>query len=141
MTKPNFEKNFNKKGKYFNGYFSDTKIKKLKKKYVATTITEDDLRKISNQLEKSIGGFFKIQTVFSIMLYMLMIYLLAKLIVEKNADSISMVKILGYSNGEVGRLYNRATAFVVAVSLIVCLTRSEERRVGKECRSRWSPYH
>ena len=23
----------------------------------------------------------------------------------------------------------------------VVLTRSEERRVGKECRSRWSPYH
>ena len=23
----------------------------------------------------------------------------------------------------------------------VCMSRSEERRVGKECRSRWSPYH
>ena len=23
----------------------------------------------------------------------------------------------------------------------LCTTRSEERRVGKECRSRWSPYH
>ena len=23
----------------------------------------------------------------------------------------------------------------------ICLFRSEERRVGKECRSRWSPYH
>src|SRR3989442_8127367 len=23
----------------------------------------------------------------------------------------------------------------------ITLTRSEERRVGKECRSRWSPYH
>ena len=23
----------------------------------------------------------------------------------------------------------------------ILLTRSEERRVGKECRSRWSPYH
>ena len=22
-----------------------------------------------------------------------------------------------------------------------CIKRSEERRVGKECRSRWSPYH
>ena len=22
-----------------------------------------------------------------------------------------------------------------------CVGRSEERRVGKECRSRWSPYH
>src|SRR2546429_9989126 len=26
-------------------------------------------------------------------------------------------------------------------SLVSCGTRSEERRVGKECRSRWSPYH
>ena len=24
---------------------------------------------------------------------------------------------------------------------VAALTRSEERRVGKECRSRWSPYH
>ena len=24
---------------------------------------------------------------------------------------------------------------------VLVLTRSEERRVGKECRSRWSPYH
>ena len=23
----------------------------------------------------------------------------------------------------------------------IALSRSEERRVGKECRSRWSPYH
>ena len=23
----------------------------------------------------------------------------------------------------------------------ICPSRSEERRVGKECRSRWSPYH
>ena len=27
------------------------------------------------------------------------------------------------------------------VVLIVLRSRSEERRVGKECRSRWSPYH
>src|SRR3712207_7958551 len=25
--------------------------------------------------------------------------------------------------------------------MVVRLVRSEERRVGKECRSRWSPYH
>ena len=25
--------------------------------------------------------------------------------------------------------------------LILVFVRSEERRVGKECRSRWSPYH
>ena len=31
--------------------------------------------------------------------------------------------------------------FVVIVPLIFLSIRSEERRVGKECRSRWSPYH
>ena len=36
--------------------------------------------------------------------------------------------------------------FVPAVSgalmgVMLMSTRSEERRVGKECRSRWSPYH
>ena len=26
-------------------------------------------------------------------------------------------------------------------AVLLTLIRSEERRVGKECRSRWSPYH
>ena len=29
----------------------------------------------------------------------------------------------------------------IKVYLKICIVRSEERRVGKECRSRWSPYH
>ena len=33
------------------------------------------------------------------------------------------------------------TETVAAVSAVVAGRRSEERRVGKECRSRWSPYH
>ena len=41
----------------------------------------------------------------------------------------------------------RQTVAVLAVSVVTGLIialldwRSEERRVGKECRSRWSPYH
>src|SRR2546430_8622737 len=30
---------------------------------------------------------------------------------------------------------------VVELARPYCVARSEERRVGKECRSRWSPYH
>ena len=29
----------------------------------------------------------------------------------------------------------------IALAIAAVLLRSEERRVGKECRSRWSPYH
>src|SRR2546422_9597844 len=31
--------------------------------------------------------------------------------------------------------------FEVATNRVTIIGRSEERRVGKECRSRWSPYH
>src|SRR3712207_7295647 len=37
-----------------------------------------------------------------------------------------------------------ALSFVLMLVLVACVaiySRSEERRVGKECRSRWSPYH
>ena len=30
---------------------------------------------------------------------------------------------------------------VMTVGIVLGAARSEERRVGKECRSRWSPYH
>src|SRR3712207_7280233 len=30
---------------------------------------------------------------------------------------------------------------IAAVGMLVAVLRSEERRVGKECRSRWSSYH
>ena len=33
------------------------------------------------------------------------------------------------------------SSFSVLLIGIACAERSEERRVGKECRSRWSPYH
>ena len=33
------------------------------------------------------------------------------------------------------------TALSVVLARVLTLIRSEERRVGKECRSRWSPYH
>ena len=33
------------------------------------------------------------------------------------------------------------TATRILLYLSITLCRSEERRVGKECRSRWSPYH
>ena len=35
----------------------------------------------------------------------------------------------------------RVAWFFMVMALFVWGTRSEERRVGKECRSRWSPYH
>ena len=49
----------------------------------------------------------------------LLMYLLSKQIIEKNAQSISMTKILGFKNGEIGGLYIVATSIMVVISLVV----------------------
>ena len=36
---------------------------------------------------------------------------------------------------------NHPSGGIKVANQLVNLFRSEERRVGKECRSRWSPYH
>ena len=37
--------------------------------------------------------------------------------------------------------YKKSVAYTLEKSRFGMSLRSEERRVGKECRSRWSPYH
>ncbi len=106
---------------YFNGYFSEEELTDIDEAYIATAITEDDMNKISRQLIDSMGGMMDIFFYAGILMYMLIIYLLSKIIVEKNAQSISMIKILGYSYGEINGLYVVTTAIVVIASLILTM--------------------
>ena len=103
---------------YFNGYFSDSPLKDLDERFLATKITADDLTKTSRQLKVSMGELMDLFLVFGVAIFLLVIYLLSKLIIEKNAQSISMTKILGYTDGEINRLYVWMTSVVVVVSLI-----------------------
>lgn len=47
---------------------------------------------VSDQMTDSMGGMIPIIVVFSVVLYMLLVYLLSKVIIEKNANSVSIVK-------------------------------------------------
>lgn len=110
----------------FSGYFSDQEITDIDDAYIYTTITEEDLTKVSRQLEVSMGSMFYLLHGFSIVLFALLVYLLTKLIIEKNETSISMLKILGYRGGEIRRLYLTATAWVVLISEVVGLLGATE---------------
>ena len=57
-------------------------------------------------------------------------------------EAITIAKTVGgYSAGDVAFLDRSAAKETLAKLGALPDVRSEERRVGKECRSRWSPYH
>ena len=106
---------------YYSGYFSDTELTDIKSQYIGSVVDLDALTKISRQLDVSMGSMMGMVNGFAIMIYMVLIYLLSKIIIEKNAQSISMVKILGYTNGEISKLYIMSTSLVVVFCLLLSL--------------------
>src|SRR2546426_10517881 len=52
-----------------------------------------------------------------------------------------MLVILSIGAYELYRVLSPASAARISLRAGIGVGRSEERRVGKECRSRWSPYH
>lgn len=120
INKKEFNNIFEKEEDYYTGYFSDKELN-IKEKDIASVITEEDLTKVSRQLNVSMGNMFYMVEAFSIILFMLLIHLLTKLIIEKNSNPISMVKILGYRNGEIGKLYLLATTWIVIMSLMISI--------------------
>lgn len=121
MSLENFNHIFDNEKDYFNGYFTDKKLKDIDSSIIASIITQDDLTVIADQLEDSMGMMMWMMCGFAVLLYVLVIYLLAKMIVEKNEQSISMIKILGYSDREAGSLYNHATGAVLTISLLLVI--------------------
>ena len=104
---------------YFSGYFSSTPIKDIDNTYLGSVIDFEALTKISRQLDVSMGDLMYLLQGVAVILFIILMYLLSKMIIEKNAQSISMVKILGYDNGEISALYIMTTTIAVVVFCVV----------------------
>lgn len=121
MDRAFFNETFDNDEDYFNGYLSNEKLDYIDEMYIATTITEDDMNKMARQLNHSLGAIFDLFYWFGIVMFMLIIYLLSKIVIEKNAQSISMTKILGYNNREISGLYIVSTSIVVVLSFLLTM--------------------
>lgn len=104
---------------YFSGYFSENPITDINEKYIGTTIDYDSLSKVSRQLNVSMGGMAYLLCGMAVIMFIVLIYLLTKTIIEKNAQSISMTKILGYTNHEVSSIYIVSTSIIVSLFILI----------------------
>ena len=72
----------------------------------------------------------------------------AEEVVQALSDYVRSQGVKVLTDARVDTISRQSDFFIVGTAAeafraeaLIILTRSEERRVGKECRSRWSPYH
>ncbi len=113
MPEESYSTTFELKENEFGGFLSDTEITDIDEDYIATVITKADITKMCDQMNHSMGSYMDYFSVLCAALSAVLIYMLSTLIIEKNESAISMTKILGYTNGEIGSLYLNSTTIVL----------------------------
>ena len=120
MSLDDFNEFFGNDADYFNAYASDEELE-LDPLYFASETTPDDMRAIGDQftgmMDKMIGMLLSL----SVFIFLLFIYLLTKAVIDRSARSISYMKVFGYRDREISKLYIRSITICVVASLVLCL--------------------
>ncbi len=121
MPRSHFNTVFEQNKNYYTGYFSDKKLRDIDPGLIASIIKTSDLTRLADQLDDSMGTIFNMFVWFGVLTYLIIIYLLSKQILDRNARNIGMVKILGYDSREIGLLYNRVTGVITIAAFLICI--------------------
>ena len=120
MSIDDFNKLFGNDASYFNGYVSDEPLD-LDSRYFAGDTTPDDMRAVGDQFIGMMSDLIGMMVGLAVFIFLLFMYLLTKAVIDRNARSISYMKVFGYRDGEISRLYIRSITLCVAASLVLSL--------------------
>ncbi|MCQ2496332.1 MAG: ABC transporter permease [Lachnospiraceae bacterium] len=104
----------------YNCYISDSKLD-IPEAVIAKYITKKDMCGAAKQMLSSFDSILKLVNIFSVVIYMILLFILTKAVIEKNALSISYLKIFGYDNKEINKIFLRATSITVIISLAIAI--------------------
>lgn len=120
MPKTQLNEMLENETEYFNGYLSNEQLD-IEDKYILKTISKEDIEGTVQQMMTSFKELLIGITVFSIGIYLVLMYVLTKIVIEKNSQNISLMKVFGYNIKEIKKLYLNATTYFIIFSLIATI--------------------
>lgn len=115
-----FNEKFDHPADYFNGYASDESLN-IDSLYLVNDLTPSDMDKIVAQMEDSMGGMGNLLKTVAVLIALILMYLLTKTVIDHSARSISYMKVFGYRDDEINRLYIDSITATVIVSVIASI--------------------
>jgi len=120
LTLDDFNALFGNDADYFSGYASDMPLN-FNGRYLATEITPEQMLGVAAQMQDSMGAIAGAMLYAVVPLFLILIYLLTKTVIDRSARAISYMKVFGYRDREISKLYIRSITITVLVSLVACL--------------------
>jgi efflux ABC transporter, permease protein len=105
---------------YYNGVFTDKKLK-VEDKELATIINSSDMKKIAGQFMVNFKNLMPMIMSVALVIYLVVMYVLTKTIVDKYKESISYLRIFGYYDKEIEKIFIRVSTIAVAVFLVILI--------------------
>lgn len=118
MNRGEMCKLFNQETDYYNTIFSNTKLD-IENGRVLTVTTADEIKNISKIFKKLMSGTILSILGVSIIIFLVIMYLLLKLMIDKSEYSISLIKVFGFKNIEIRKMYLKNNLYTVVVSAII----------------------
>jgi X-X-X-Leu-X-X-Gly heptad repeat protein len=109
---------FSRNDDYYNVLLSYDKLD-IESGRVYSITSQDDLLKVAPNIRKSMSSITYLMITGSILTYIVVMYLMIKLMIQRSAQNISLMKIFGYNKKEIRKLYLDSNFIIIVISALL----------------------
>ncbi len=103
---------------YYNVVFSDHDLK-IPSGRLYSTVTKADVEKAAGIFVKQMQGMIVTLGGVSVVIFAIVLYLMMKVMIDRSAFSISLIKVFGYRDKELKKMYLDGNFYVIALGALI----------------------
>lgn len=111
---------FNQSDNYYNVVFSDKKLNIESGRLYAIT-TKKDINETAEVFVNHMLPMVVSMIAVSIIMFVVVMYLMMKVMIDRSSLNISLMKIFGFKNKEIRRLYLDGNFYLIAIASAICI--------------------
>lgn len=111
---------FGEDDEYFNVVLSDHALD-IESGRLYSTVTKEEIARSSGIYVEMMGPMITTMTVASAIIFLVVMYLMVKMMIDRSSFNISLVKVFGFRNKEVRKMYLDGNFYIVVIGALVSI--------------------
>lgn len=111
---------FDQEDNYYNVVFADHALD-IDNGRLYATVSKENVEESSQIFTDMMGPMVVMLVAISALIFMIVMYLMMKVMIDRSAFSISLMKVFGYRRREIRRLYLDGNFYVILLGALICV--------------------